>query len=173
MTLPSGREPATGATIRRNCRSSTRAVTDIVSDRPDDLVVTVHTCRRNFRSTWMAQGGYEPVAEVTFAGMAVDGFFLEYDSERAGGFEPLRFVPADKQVVLGLVSSKFPSLESRDELTRRIEEAARYVPVENLRLSPQCGFASTVDGNEITVDDQRRKLELVVEVAESVWGSVR
>lgn len=150
-----------------------RAVSDIVSGRPDDLVVSVHTCRGNFRSTWMAEGGYEPVAELAFNGMAVDAFFLEYDSDRAGGFEPLRFMPDDKRVVLGLVSSKVGALEDGDELMRRIDQAARYVPAENLCLSPQCGFASTVEGNQITPDDQRRKLELVVEVAERAWGSAQ
>lgn len=147
------------------------ALSEIVRDRPDDLTVTVHTCRGNFRSTWIAEGGYEAVAEVTFNTMAVDGFFLEYDSDRAGGFDPLRFVPADKKVVLGLVSSKTPLLEREEELLRRIDEAAQYVPADNLCLSPQCGFASSVHGNALTHDDQRRKLELVVNVAARAWGA--
>ena len=134
------------------------------------MTVTMHTCRGNFISTWMASGGYDPVAETVFNQIQVDGFFLEYDTERAGSFEPLRFMPRGKKVVLGLVSSKFPELESKDALKRRIEAASRYVPLEELCLSPQCGFSSTHHGNKITVDDQRRKLELVVEVAREVWG---
>jgi 5-methyltetrahydropteroyltriglutamate--homocysteine methyltransferase len=120
---------------------------------------------------WMAEGGYEAVAEAVFNETAVDGFFLEYDTERAGGFEPLRFVPKGKRVVLGLVSTKTPQLESKDELKRRIDAAAKHVPLENLCLSPQCGFASSHVGNRVTPDDQRRKLELVVEVAREVWGT--
>ena len=146
-------------------------VNAILAQRPASLSVTMHTCRGNHMSMWMASGGYDPVAETVFGGTAVDGFFLEYDTERAGGFEPLRFVPKNKKVVLGLVSTKKPKLESKDELKRRIDAAAKFVPLENLCLSPQCGFASTHFGNRITADDQRRKLELVVQVAEEVWGS--
>jgi 5-methyltetrahydropteroyltriglutamate--homocysteine methyltransferase len=134
------------------------------------MTVTIHTCRGNFKSTWKASGGYEPVAEVVFGGLDVDGYFLEYDSERAGGFEPLRFVPKGKKVVLGLITSKSPELEDKDTLKRRIEAAAKYMPLENLCLSPQCGFSSTHHGNKLTQDDQWRKLELVVEVAREVWG---
>ena len=149
----------------------TQVINDIVSYRPDDLAVTMHTCRGNFRSMWMAEGGYEPVAEALFGHGNLDGFFLEYESERAGGFEPLRYMRKGTKVVLGLVSSKNPALESKDDLKRRIEEASRYVPIENLGISPQCGFASTVQGNDITEDVERRKLALLVEVANEVWGS--
>ncbi|HLH68932.1 MAG TPA: methionine synthase [Candidatus Dormibacteraeota bacterium] len=134
------------------------------------LTVGLHLCRGNNRSAWMASGGYEPIAERLFAEILADRLLLEYDSERAGGFEPLRFVAPGKTVVLGLVSTKTPVLESQDDLCRRIEEASRYVPIENLALGPQCGFASTLLGNLITVDDQRRKLELVVDTARRVWG---
>ncbi|MEV4176994.1 cobalamin-independent methionine synthase II family protein [Nonomuraea sp. NPDC049709] len=135
-----------------------------------DVTVAMHICRGNNRSAWAAKGGYEPVAERLFGEVPVDRFLLEYDTERAGGFEPLRFVPQGTIVVLGLVSSKVPRLESQDELRRRIDEAAKYVPMENLALSPQCGFASTARGNLLTVDEQRRKLELVVDTARMVWG---
>ena len=138
--------------------------------RNPDVTVALHFCRGNNRSAWVARGGYEPVAERLFGEVDVDRFLLEYDTERAGGFEPLRFVPRGKTVVLGLVSSKVPELESQDELRRRIDEASAYVPLENLALSPQCGFASTAAGNLLTVDDQRRKLELVVDTARRVWG---
>ena len=142
----------------------------VISDRPDDLVVTTHICRGNFRSTWAAQGGYEPVAEAVFGSLAVDGFFLEYDSERAGDFAPLRFVPRDKVAVLGLITTKTPTLESKDVIKRRIDEATSYLSIEQLCLSPQCGFASTHHGNAITEDDQWRKLALVVETADQIWG---
>jgi 5-methyltetrahydropteroyltriglutamate--homocysteine methyltransferase len=138
--------------------------------RNPEVTVALHFCRGNNRSAWAGRGGYEPVAERLFGEVDVDRFLLEYESERAGGFEPLRFVPPGKTVVLGLVSSKLPELESPDDLRRRIEEASRYVPVENLALSPQCGFASTAPGNLLTMDEQRRKLELVVETAREVWG---
>ena len=137
--------------------------------RPADMTVTLHTCRGNFRSAWVAEGGYEPVAEAMFSS-AVDGFFMEFDSSRAGGFEPLRFVPRGKRVVLGLVTTKSGTLEERDSLKRRIDEAAKYVPPEELCLSPQCGFSSTQHGNLLTEDEQWRKLERVVEVAKDVWG---
>jgi len=135
-----------------------------------DLTVGMHICRGNYRSSWMAQGGYEPVAERLFNEVPVDRFLLEYDTERAGGFEPLRFVPPGPTVVLGLVTTKVPQLETRDDLLRRIDEAARYAPLEQLALSPQCGFASGSLGNLITVDDERRKLDLVVSAAGQVWG---
>jgi 5-methyltetrahydropteroyltriglutamate--homocysteine methyltransferase len=146
------------------------AINAALRDRPPGLSVTIHTCRGNFKSAWMASGGYDPVAETVFGGLEVDGYFLEYDTERAGGFEPLRFVPQGKKVVLGLVTSKTPQLESKEVLKRRIDEAARYVPLEDLCLSPQCGFSSTHHGNALTEDDQWRKLELIVEVAREVWG---
>jgi 5-methyltetrahydropteroyltriglutamate--homocysteine methyltransferase len=142
----------------------------IIADRPPTLGVTIHTCRGNFQSLWMASGGYDAVAETIFGNLAVDGFFLEYDTERAGGFEPLRFVPRGKRVVLGLVSTKVPELESKDALKRRIDAAAKVVRLDDLCLSPQCGFASTHHGNRITAEVQRRKLELVAEVAREVWG---
>lgn len=134
------------------------------------VTVGMHICRGNNRSAWMASGSYEPVAERLFGEVGVDRFLLEYDTERAGGFEPLRFVPPGTTVVLGLVSSKLPQLESPDELQRRIEAAARYVPLADLALSPQCGFASTAGGNQLTVDDERRKLELVAGTARKIWG---
>lgn len=140
-------------------------------DKPDDLVVTTHVCRGNFRSTWISSGGYEPVAEQLLGNTAYDGYFLEYDTERAGGFEPLRFLPrGDKTVVLGLITSKSGELEDPDQLKRRIEEATAYVPLEQLALSPQCGFASTEEGNVLTEDDQWAKVRLAVDVAREVWG---
>ena len=147
------------------------AVNAAIRDVPDDMTVAIHTCRGNFKSTWLASGAYADfVAERVFTGLEVDAFFLEYDTERAGGFEPLRYVPKGKTVVLGLVSSKVPELEKKDDLKRRIEAAAKYVPLENLCLSPQCGFSSTHHGNKLTADDQWRKLGLVLEVSKSVWG---
>jgi len=132
--------------------------------------VCVHTCRGNFMSTWLASGSYDFVAEAVFTRLDVDGFFLEYDTERAGGFEPLRYIPKGRKVVLGLISSKFPVLESKDDLKRRIEAAAKFVPLEDLCLSPQCGFSSTHHGNALSMDEQWRKLERIVEVAREVWG---
>jgi 5-methyltetrahydropteroyltriglutamate--homocysteine methyltransferase len=148
-----------------------RVNSEIVAKRPKSMAVTMHTCRGNFQSMWMAEGGYDAVADAVFNGTDVDGFFLEYDTERAGGFEPLRFVPKTKKVVLGLVSSKKAELESKDALKRRIDQAAKFLPLENLCLSPQCGFASTHHGNRISEDVERRKLALIVEVAKEVWGS--
>jgi 5-methyltetrahydropteroyltriglutamate--homocysteine methyltransferase len=147
-------------------------IDNAVLDRARGRGVTVglHMCRGNNRSAWHAEGSYELVAERAFNGLHVDRFLLEYDTERAGGFEPLRFMPRDKVVVLGLISSKEPQLESQDDLRRRIDEAAKFVPFENLAISPQCGFASTALGNLLSWDDQRRKLELVVETARKVWG---
>ena len=146
-----------------------RIISGLLEGRPQNLAVTMHTCRGNHASMWMAEGGYDAVAEAVFQ-TAVDGFFLEYDTARAGGFAPLRFVPKGKKVVLGLVSTKRPELEDRAALKRRVDEAAKYVPLENLCLSPQCGFASSEVGNKLTADDQKRKLELVVETAREVWG---
>jgi len=147
-----------------------RQINAALAGRPDDLRVTTHMCRGNYRSSWAAEGGYDFVAEALFSSLAVDGFFLEYDDERSGGFAPLRFVPPGKLVVLGLVTTKRPELESKDVLKRRIDEAAKYVPLEQLCLSPQCGFSSTVEGNVLTVDQQKAKLALVVETAQEVWG---
>jgi 5-methyltetrahydropteroyltriglutamate--homocysteine methyltransferase len=144
-----------------------------IEGRPADMVVSMHLCRGNFRSTWVAKGGYEPVAEVLFHSIDVDAYFMEYDTDRAGGFEPLRFVPrGQKVVVLGVVTSKTGALESADELKRRLDAATKYLPLEQLALSPQCGFASTEEGNLLTEDEQWRKLELCVSVARDVWGSV-
>ncbi|MEW2359315.1 5-methyltetrahydropteroyltriglutamate--homocysteine S-methyltransferase [Spirillospora sp. NPDC029432] len=141
-----------------------------IAGRPEGMRITTHMCRGNFRSAWTAEGGYDFVAEALFGGLDVDGFFLEFDDERSGGFEPLRFVPEGKMVVLGLVTTKSGALESKDGLKRRIEEASRYVPLDQLCLSPQCGFSSTVEGNELTRDEQLAKLALIVETAEEVWG---
>jgi methionine synthase II (cobalamin-independent) len=145
-----------------------KIISSIVAKKPKGMGVTMHTCRGNHASMWMAEGGYDKVAEAIFQ-TDVDGFFLEYDSARAGGFEPLRFVPKGKKVVLGLISTKTPVLEKKDALKRRIDQAAQYVPLENLCLSPQCGFASSEVGNKLTEDDQKRKLELAVQVAGEVW----
>jgi 5-methyltetrahydropteroyltriglutamate--homocysteine methyltransferase len=147
-----------------------RQINAALAGRPEGLTVTTHLCRGNFRSSWVAEGGYDFVAEALFGGLDVDGFFLEYDDARSGGFEPLRFVPPGKRVVLGLVTTKRPELERKDDLKRRIEEAARYVPIEQLCLSPQCGFSSTVEGNNVTREDQLAKLDLVVQTAAEVWG---
>ncbi|HEX3782197.1 MAG TPA: 5-methyltetrahydropteroyltriglutamate--homocysteine S-methyltransferase [Pseudonocardiaceae bacterium] len=143
-----------------------------LADRPAGLHVTTHLCRGNFRSSWAAEGGYEFVAEALFGRLAVDGFFLEFDDARSGGFEPLRFVPPGKRVVLGLVTTKRGALESKDELKRRIDEASRYVPLDQLCLSPQCGFSSTVEGNVLSYDEQVAKLELIVRTATEVWGEI-
>jgi methionine synthase II (cobalamin-independent) len=148
-----------------------RLVNDVVKGKPADLTICMHMCRGNHESAWVAEGGYDPVAELVFGGLDLDGFFLEYDSPRAGSFAPLRYLDADKIAVLGLVTTKKPALESKDELKRRIDEAARYVPLERLALSPQCGFASTIGGNKLSVDDEKRKLALVVKVASEVWGT--
>ena len=141
-----------------------------VRSRPADMVITMHLCRGNFRSSWIAQGGYEPVAEILFNKIDVNGYFMEFDTDRAGGFEPLRFVPPGKTVVLGLVTSKTGDLESKDELRRRIDQAAKYIDIDQLCLSPQCGFASTEEGNLLTERQQWDKLSRIVEIASEVWG---
>jgi len=141
-----------------------------VSDIPPDMTITMHLCRGNFRSTFVAAGGYEPIAEMLFNTIGVHGYFMEYDTARAGGFEPLRFVPKGKTVVLGLVTSKSGTLESRDELRRRIDEAAKFVDIDQLCLSPQCGFASTEDGNVLAEEEQWAKLAMIVDLAREVWG---
>ncbi len=141
-----------------------------IDDRPEDLTICVHLCRGNFRSAWVAEGSYEPVAEVLFNEMHVDAYFLEYDDERSGDFAPLRFVPESKTIVLGLVTTKVATLESSKDLIERINAASKYVPLERLCLSPQCGFSSTVEGNDISEDIQWSKLELVVNTARQVWG---
>ena len=147
-----------------------RMINAAMSDIPSDMAITMHLCRGNFRSTFIASGGYEPVAELLFNTINVHGYFMEYDSERAGGFEPLRFVPKGKQVVLGLVTSKTGQLESRDTIKRRIEQASKFVPLDQICLSPQCGFASSEEGNIIAEDEQWAKLRMVVELAEEIWG---
>jgi 5-methyltetrahydropteroyltriglutamate--homocysteine methyltransferase len=147
-----------------------RQINAALADKPEDLRVTTHMCRGNFRSSWAASGSYDFVAEALFTQLAVDGFFLEFDDERSGGFEPLRFVPKGKMVVLGLVTTKKPQLESKDMLKRRIDEAAKFVPLDQLCLSPQCGFASTSEGNALTIEQEIAKLRLVVETASEVWG---
>jgi len=165
--------------IREACRNNgddpaalpgiyARTIKKIVAAKPAGMTITMHTCRGNFKSAWVAEGGYEPVAEQMFSS-GVDGFFMEFDSARAGGFEPLRFVPKGRKVVLGLVSSKTGVLEDKDFLKRQIDAAAKYVPLEDLCLSPQCGFSSTHHGNKLTEDEQWRKLERVVQVAKEVW----
>ena len=146
-----------------------RLINECIKDRPANMTVCMHICRGNFRSAWAAEGGYDPVAEILFNEFKLDGFFLEYDSPRAGSFAPLRFVPKDKKIVLGLVTTKSGEMESADDLKRRIDEASRYVPLEQLALSPQCGFSSTVLGNNITVDAEIAKLSLVVRVAREAW----
>jgi 5-methyltetrahydropteroyltriglutamate--homocysteine methyltransferase len=141
-----------------------------IGNRPEDMTITMHLCRGNFRSSWIAQGGYEPIAEILFNQIGVNGYFMEFDTERAGSFEPLRFVPKNKTVVLGLVTSKAGALESAAGLERRIDDASRYVNLEQLCLSPQCGFASTEEGNVLSEDEQWAKLARIVEVAREVWG---
>ena len=142
-----------------------------ISDRPKDMVITMHLCRGNFRSLWISQGGYEPVAEILFHRIDVNGYFMEYDTERAGGFEPLRLVPKGKSVVLGLVTSKTGTLETKDYLKRRLDEASHYLDLEQLCLSPQCGFASTEEGNVLAESEQWAKLALIAETAEDLWGA--
>lgn len=145
-------------------------INEALADKPADMAVTVHMCRGNYQSAWFSTGGYDYVAEAVFGGLKVDGLFLEYDDERSGSFEPLRFVPKDQVVVLGLVTTKTPELESKDDLKRRVDEASKYVDLDRLCLSGQCGFASTVEGNALTIDQERAKLELIVTVAEEIWG---
>jgi len=152
-------------------RRYARLINAAIADRPADMAVCVHLCRGNFKSAWVAEGGYEPVAEVLFNDLDVDGYFLEYDDARSGDFAPLRFVPKGKTVVLGLVTTKLDALESSDALKRKIDEAAKRIPLDQLCLSPQCGFSSTVHGNAIHVEAQAAKLRLVVDTAREVWGS--
>jgi methionine synthase II (cobalamin-independent) len=154
-------------------RRYARLINAALRDRPAGLTVGIHLCRGNFKSAWVAEGGYEPVAEVLLNELDVDGYFLEYDDHRSGDFAPLRFLPRGKKVVvLGLVTSKVGALEPRAEVARRIADASRYVPLEQLALSPQCGFSSTVHGNQLTSEEQRAKLRLVVETAADVWGAL-
>lgn len=151
-------------------RTYARVLNKALEGKPDDLVIGLHVCRGNFRSTWISEGGYEPVAEILFGGVNVDAFFLEYDNERSGGFEPLRFIkPGKQQVVLGLITTKTGELEAAETVEKRIHEAAQFVPLEQICLSPQCGFASTEEGNSLTEEQQWAKLRLVVDVASRVW----
>jgi 5-methyltetrahydropteroyltriglutamate--homocysteine methyltransferase len=159
-----------GADAEHQHEQYIRTINAAIADRPEGLRVTTHMCRGNYRSSWAAEGGYDFVAEALFSQLAVDGFFLEYDDERSGGFEPLRFVPEGKQVVLGLVTTKSGRLEDKDTLKRRIDEASKFVPLEQLCLSPQCGFSSTVEGNALTLDEELAKLALIVETAQDVWA---
>lgn len=147
-----------------------RLINDAIAGAPDDMITAIHLCRGNFRSSWAAEGGYEPVAEVLFNELEIDSYFLEYDDPRSGDFAPLRFVPKGKTVVLGLVTTKLGELESKDDVKRRIDEAAKFLPLEQMALSPQCGFSSTVHGNDIMVEQQAAKMRLVREVADEVWG---
>ena len=147
-----------------------RRILAAIADIPPDMTITMHLCRGNFRSSFVASGGYEPVAELLFNRINVHGYFMEYDTERAGGFEPLRFVPKGKTVVLGLVTSKSGRLESRDEIKRRIEQAAKFIDIDQLCLSPQCGFASTEEGNVLAEEEEWAKLRMIVEIADEVWG---
>ena len=153
-------------------RMYARWINACIADKPAGMTICVHLCRGNFKSSWAAEGGYEPVAEVLFNELQVDGYFLEYDDDRSGDFRPLRFVPKGKRVVLGLVTTKLGTLESKDDLKRRIGEAAKFLPLEQMALSPQCGFSSTVHGNDILVQQQADKLRLVLEVARETWGDV-
>jgi 5-methyltetrahydropteroyltriglutamate--homocysteine methyltransferase len=171
-------DPALRASVRNNIGEDpaqlphvyARLINQALAGKPADMRVCMHLCRGNFAGNWMAEGGYEPVAETLFNEIAVDGYFLEYDSARAGGFEPLRFLPPGKRVVLGLVTTKKSALERKDDLKRRIDEAARFAPIEQLALSPQCGFSSGIGGNIMTIEEAMAKLRLVVEVATEVWG---
>ena len=168
-----------GAAMGRNsedtqkmARLSARLINDAIKDRPKDMAVTIHLCRGNYQSSWLSEGGYDPIAEILLGEINVDGYFLEYDDDRSGDFKPLRFLPKGKKVVLGLVSSKYAELEAKDTLKRRIDEAAKSVPLDQLGISPQCEFGSTAEGNVISVDGERKKLELCVAVARDVWGGV-
>jgi 5-methyltetrahydropteroyltriglutamate--homocysteine methyltransferase len=171
-------DPALRATAKANLgedpdrlvHTYARLINDVIRERPADMVACMHLCRGNFAGNWVAEGGYDPVAEALFNEIEIDGYFMEYDTARAGGFEPLRFLPKGKTVVLGLVTTKKGAIETKDELKRRIEEAAKFAPLEQLCLSPQCGFASGVGGETMTVEEEMAKLRLVVEVAEEVWA---
>jgi methionine synthase II (cobalamin-independent) len=162
-----------GSNPQRLIKLYVDSINQIVKERPENMTFGMHICRGNFKGKWLTEGGYGEMAEQVFKHVNVDVFCLEFDTDRAGGFAPLQHVPDGKKVVLGLVSSKVPNLESPDVLKKRIEEAARYVPLENLSISPQCGFASTVAGNPVTLEDETNKLQLVVDVANDVWGESR
>ncbi len=159
-----------GENIERLPHTYADVINYALAGKPADMSISTHVCRGNFRSTWISSGGYEPVAEILFNKVGVHAYFMEYDSDRAGGFEPLRFVPKGKTVVLGLVTSKSGTLESRDEIKRRIDEASKFIALDQLCLSPQCGFASTEEGNLLAEDEQWAKLRMIVELSEEVWG---
>ncbi|MEW6450319.1 MAG: 5-methyltetrahydropteroyltriglutamate--homocysteine S-methyltransferase [Pseudomonadota bacterium] len=160
-----------GMNVDGLAKAYTKLINDSIRDKPADMAITTHVCRGNFRSTWISSGGYEPIAETMLAGCNYDGYFLEYDSDRAGGFEPLRFLPkGNKIVVVGVITSKSGTLEHKDVVKRRIDEAAKFAPLEQLALSPQCGFASTEEGNVLTEEQQWAKMREVVEIAEEIWG---
>jgi 5-methyltetrahydropteroyltriglutamate--homocysteine methyltransferase len=160
-----------GLNADRLAQDYARVINQALADKPADMVVTTHVCRGNFRSTWISEGGYEPIAEIMLGALDYDGYFLEYDSERAGGFEPLRFLPkGNKIVVLGLVTSKSGTLENKSDVKKRIEEATKFAALDQLALSPQCGFASTEEGNTLADEEQWAKLRMVVELADEVWG---
>lgn len=157
---------------KKMARISARLINDAIRGRPAGMAVCVHLCRGNYQSSWLSQGGYDPIAEILLGEIEVDGFFLEYDDERSGGFAPLRFLPKGKRVVLGLVTSKTPQLEAKDALKRRIDAAAKHAPLDQFGISPQCGFGSTAEGNVMSEQEQAAKLRLCVEVATEVWGGV-
>jgi 5-methyltetrahydropteroyltriglutamate--homocysteine methyltransferase len=161
---------AGGMDVEHQHEINVAVINSSLKDKPADLTVTIHMCRGNYRSAWFSSGGYDYVAEAVFGGLAADGLFLEYDDERSGSFEPLRFVPQDQTVVLGVMTTKTPELESKDTLKRRVDEAAKYVDLDRLCISGQCGFASTVEGNELTIDQEKAKLDLLVETASEIWG---
>jgi 5-methyltetrahydropteroyltriglutamate--homocysteine methyltransferase len=151
-------------------RDYAKLINAAIADKPKNMTICTHLCRGNFKSAWVAEGGYEPVAEVLFNELNVDGYFLEYDDERSGDFKPLRFLPKGKTMVLGLVTTKLGELEPKDSIKRRIDEAAKYAPIDQFCLSPQCGFSSTVHGNEIAREQQAAKMRMIVDVSREVWG---
>ena len=151
-------------------RTYAKLLNDVIAGKPDDMTICMHLCRGNYGGAWVAEGGYEPVAEVLLADINVDGYFMEFDSDRAGGFQPLRFLPKGKTVVLGLITTKSGALETSESIKARINEAAKVLPLDQLALSPQCGFASGIEGMAMSIDQQIAKLKLVVEVARDVWG---
>jgi 5-methyltetrahydropteroyltriglutamate--homocysteine methyltransferase len=163
----------TGEDTKKMAKLSARLINDAIKNRPPDMAVTIHLCRGNYQSSWLSEGGYDPIAEILLGEIDVDGYFLEYDDERSGTFAPLRFLPrGKKRVVLGLITSKHAQLESRSALKHRIDEAAKVVPLEQLCISPQCGFSSTADGNVISPEGQMEKLMLCTSIAKEVWGGV-
>src|SRR5690606_19045525 len=162
-----------GKNINEIVASRVRAINGAVSEKPEDLIVTMHICRGNFQSTYFAEGGYDPISDTIFAELDIDGLFLEYDDERSGDFEPLAsFKRENQKVVLGLLTSKFADLEDPEYIKKRIKEASQYIPLENLAISPQCGFSSTEEGNLLTEEEQWNKVKHLIEIAESVWGEI-